>query len=54
MDGVSHTVKKEYDQKREQFIIQNGYKILKFIGMMPYPNTEICDYVWSKIAELEA
>ncbi len=53
VDGISHEDKKSYDEKREAYIINHGYKILKFVGMMPYPDNQIYDYVWSKISELE-
>lgn len=53
MDGISHEDKNGYDEKREAYITNHGYKILKFVGIIPYPDDQIYDYVWSKIREME-
>lgn len=53
IDGISHEEKALYDTRRDYFILSNGYKILRFLGMIPYPNDDILEFVWSKIQELE-
>ena len=54
VDGITHEEKKHYDQNREQWIVKHGYKILKFVWFIPFPDDLIYEYVWAKIAELEA
>ncbi len=53
VDGITHEEKKIYDESREQWITQHGYKILKFVWSIPFPDDLIYEYVWTKIAELE-
>jgi len=53
VDGISHESKWSYDVKREQYLIDHGYKLLKFIGMIPYPEESVYDFVWEKIHVLD-
>ncbi len=53
VDWISHEEKKDYDIRREKYITDHGYKILKFVGIMLYPDDRTHEYVWSKISELE-
>lgn len=53
VDGISHEEKAHYDTQRDDFILSHGYKILRFVGMIPFPDSEISEFVWSKIQELE-
>lgn len=53
IDGISHEEKSVYDTRRDDFILSHGYKILRFTGMIPYPNDDIMRFVWNKIQELE-
>lgn len=53
IDGISHEEKGMYDTRRDDFILSHGYKILRFVGMVPYPNDDIMGFVWSKVQELE-
>ena len=54
VDGITHESKQTYDRRREYFIKSHGYKILKFTGMIPYPNNEITEFVWDNINTLES
>jgi Protein of unknown function (DUF559) len=54
VDGITHEDKKNYDTIREQWIVDHGYKVLRFVWMIPFPDDFIYEYVWNKIVELEA
>lgn len=54
VDGITHEEKKGYDEAREKWIVQHGYKILRFVGMIPFPDDRIYEYIWGKISEIEA
>ena len=53
IDGISHEEKARYDARRDDFILSHGYKILRFVGMIPYPDSDVSEFVWNKIQELE-
>lgn len=53
IDGISHEGKALYDTQRDDFILSNGYKILRLVGMIPYPDSDIYEFVWAKVHELE-
>lgn len=53
IDGISHEQKKEYDTMRDIWIVNHGYKILRFIGYIPIPDTMIYEFVWQHIYALE-
>ena len=54
VDGITHEHKKPYDDMREQWIIAHSYKMLRFVGMIPFPDDRTYEYVWSKISEIES
>lgn len=53
IDGISHEGKALYDTRRDDFILSNGYKILRLVGIIPYPDSDIYEFVWAKVHELE-
>jgi leucyl-tRNA synthetase len=54
VDGISHESKNKYDATRDAFIVSQGFKILKFIGAVPYPTQSTTNFVNNKISELLA
>jgi len=54
VDGISHESKSNKDTERDAFLNVLGFRVLRVVGMVPFPDEPITAFLWTKIHELES
>ncbi len=54
VDGISHERKSSKDTERDAFLNGLGFRVLRVVGMVPFPDESVTAFLWTKIHELES
>ena len=54
VDGITHENKIGTDAVRDVFLTSLGFRVLRVVGMVPFPDEPVTAFLWTKIHELES